>query len=110
MKQIVLFIICAGFLLLPASILAVEENGQEEIIQNVPKVSSGKSAGISETSAGHKNTSEGISAMEKDAQNRINVLVGKIKSLTDRSKEPELQKEIEKIKAEIAAKKENTVH
>lgn len=109
MKQIVLFIIFAGFLLLPASILAVEKSGQEEIIQVIPHAS-GKSDGISGASATNRYIAERILTIEKDAQDRINALVEKIKSLTDRSKEPELQKEIEKIKAEIAAQKEKPVH
>ena len=104
MKRAVLFIFLSGLLLLATSALAMAEEGAMDELVQVPEVNSGGPQAGLEAPVIPKYIDERILAVEKDARDRINVIVEEINALTDRSKEPELQKQIEKIKldAEIA--------
>ena len=103
MKRAVLFIFLSGLLLLATSALAMAEEGAMDELVQAPEVNSGRpQAGLEAPVI--PNIDKRILGLEKDARDRINAIVEEINALTDRSKEPELQKQIEKIKldAEIA--------
>lgn len=105
MKRLILFIFLSGLLLLTASPLIMAEQGPVgELAQEAPEVNSGKPQAVLEAPAIPEYIDERILAVEKDAQEKVNAIVEEINGLADRSKEPELQKEIEKTKsdAEIA--------
>jgi len=105
MNRAVLFIFLSGLLLLTTSPLIMAEQGPVgELAQEAPEVNSGRPQAVLEAPAIPKYIDERILAIEKDAQERVNAVVEEIKALTNKSKEPELQKQIEKIKldAEIA--------
>ena len=102
MKRAVLFIFLSGLLLLATSALAMAEEGAMDELVQTPEVNSGGPQAGLEAPVIPKYIDERILAVEKDARDRINVIVEEINALTDRSKEPELQKQIVKIEVEIA--------
>jgi protein-arginine kinase activator protein McsA len=102
MKRLFLFIFLSGFLLLVTSSVMAQE-GVDQLAQQTPQVNS-IIAEEGKQSFPQKYIDERILAVEKDAQDKINTIVEEINGLTDCGKEPELQKQIEKIKldAEVA--------
>jgi len=105
MKRAVLFIFIIGaFVTNHLPLIIAEQGPVGELAQEAPEVNSGRPQAVLEAPAIPKYIDERILAIERDAQERVNAVVEKIKALTNKSKEPELQKQIEKIKldAEIA--------
>jgi len=103
MKRIVLFVFLPIVVLLAVSVFGTANDGaSDQVVFAVPVEDD--AATISAQCADCKYVDERIRAVESDAQQKIQAILGEIGLLADKSDEAELQKDIERIKrdAEVA--------